>query len=107
MKTTVITDMGTQHEVEAYVPLFDFQTTTTDWLKATVWAGIIPLSIFALFGAMWMMGYILIGAGVYGFARNFTPVSVLFYTMAFMVIGWWVTMGSIIALGAVSAAMGA
>lgn len=107
MKTQVITtEMGSQHEVEAYVPLFEFETTSADWTKAIVWAGIMPLLIFQFVGAMWMIAYVLIGAGLYGFARNFTPVSVAFYIFAFISIGWWVAMATVISLGAVSAAMG-
>lgn len=107
MKTQIITtEMGSQLEVEAYVPLFEFETTSADWTKAIVWAGIMPLLIFQFVGAMWMITYVLIGAGLYGFARKFTPVSVSFYIFAFISIGWWIAMAFVITLGAVSAAIG-
>lgn len=104
--TTFITPMGIEYDVEAYQPLFDFQTTSSDWLKAIVWAGIFPMLIFGFIGSIWTIAYFLFGAGLYGVARNFTPVSVMFYILAFMSIGWWIMMGLIILSGAALAAFG-
>lgn len=107
MKTQVITSpMGEKYEVEAYVPLFEFATTPVCWVKAITWGAIVPLAIFAIFGALSMMFYILIAAGLYGIARKGTPAAMLLYAEAAMVIAWWIAMGSIIALGAALAAFG-
>jgi hypothetical protein len=101
MKHTITSQMGIQYEVKTYRPLFDFETSLKDWLKAFVWGFVMPIVIFlAIDNALYMIAYVLAFAGLYAWKRNFTPVSVFLYVEAFMVVATYIGLFCVTLMGA-------
>lgn len=107
MKTnvTIETTMGASYEVEAYQPLYEFETTMADWTKAIVWGIVMPYIVYiGTHNALYMIGYILSVAGLYAISRKLTPAAVLLYAEAFGIVGCFIVFGSVMGLGAIIAA---